>query len=68
MYDIFQVQVLDEILATLDLERLDKVLLRCYVQVDGDVLDVLGQVGRVNVLEHGFHNIRSKVVDDHAVR
>jgi hypothetical protein len=70
LYDRVHAQVLDEILATLDLERLNEVLLGGDVEVAGDGSDVgVGrQVGRVDVLEHGSDDIGSTVLDDHAAR
>ncbi len=61
------VEVLDEMLAALDLERLDEVLFGGDVEVDGGVLDVVGQVGRVDVFEHGLDDVRAAVLDQHAV-
>jgi len=61
--NIVSVQVLDQKLTALDLERLYEVLFSSYVQVYSDRLYVVGQVSCVDVFEHCFDHVRPTVLD-----
>ncbi|RMZ98407.1 hypothetical protein BpHYR1_008799, partial [Brachionus plicatilis] len=51
---VVHAQTLDQVLATLDLERLDEILLSSYVQVEGDQSGLVGQVRRHYVVVVGL--------------